>query len=84
MLTQCLQLRVLKQEGSSGSYNYITVAQWVSAAAKPTGKSLTAQPVAAGGRRRGQGGSAGRRPDRFWTLQAPEPEGFAKTGLTTR
>jgi hypothetical protein len=32
MLTQCLQLRVLKQEGSSGSYNYITVAQWVSAA----------------------------------------------------
>jgi hypothetical protein len=41
-MDECLQLRVLKQEGSSGSYNYITVAQWVSSAAIPKARAAVA------------------------------------------
>src|SRR5882724_6776530 len=41
-MDECLQLWVLKQEGSSGSCNYITVAQWVSPAAIPKARAAVA------------------------------------------
>jgi heme-degrading monooxygenase HmoA len=41
-MEECLQLRVLKQEGQSGGYNYITVAQWASSAAIPKARAAVA------------------------------------------
>jgi heme-degrading monooxygenase HmoA len=42
-MEECLQLRVVKQqEGSSGSCNYITVAQWASSDAIPKARAAVA------------------------------------------
>jgi heme-degrading monooxygenase HmoA len=41
-MDECLQLQVLKQEGSPGSYNYITVAQWASSAAVAKARAAVA------------------------------------------
>jgi len=41
-MDECLQLHVLKQEGQSGGYNYITVAQWTSADAIPKARAAVA------------------------------------------
>jgi heme-degrading monooxygenase HmoA len=41
-MDECLQLHVLKQDGESGGYNYITVAEWASADAIPEARAAVA------------------------------------------
>jgi heme-degrading monooxygenase HmoA len=41
-MDECLQLHVLKQDGQSGGYNYITVAEWASADAIPKARAAVA------------------------------------------